>query len=434
MAVNKQRFETNISANYLPNWDELYVVKEFLQNVVYAKSILQDDISIVHDGEYAIITNNPSGFTKDKLLIGESAQRDVAGSPGNFGEGFKIALVAANRLDMDVHIRTNGFDVTSALEPSSLNKEVKSLVFYIEDTDINEGTTFRVKCTAEILEEAKTYFAVLQGLDPERTKTNSLMEDFSGVYSNGVKITDTPARYGYNFTNSDLINRDRSTVDMEKLKESTSQILQQISDEEVITNIVQGISEDDGLLESQAGIIYSTSTLVWRKVIEKLFGKKVALATGTESDTQARYRKYTVLKGIPKAWLYFFKDSLEILPSNQLRATTVDTNKHKKASAEENKNLGWAKRLVKMYYADYGTVKVSETVLDGHGNTCHGLYDRAKDIIWIHRDLLLNKEELFKTLLHETIHRETGASDNTVEFTRGWENACWGIMNRGKKV
>lgn len=432
MIKDKHRFETNISSNYLPNWDELYVVKEFLQNAVYAKSILKDDISITHDGEYAVIANNPSGFTKDKLLIGESDQRNVVGSPGNFGEGFKIALVAANRLNMDVHIRTIGFDVTSALEPSSLNKDVKSLVFYIEDTEHNEGTTFKVKCTEEVLEEAKTYFAVLQGLDPERTKTDSLMSDFEGIYSNGVKITDTPAVFGYNFTSSELINRDRTTVDMSMLKASTREILMDVSDEEVITELVKGITSDDSLLESQSGISFSMAKNIWKKVIEKLFGKRVALATGTESDTQARYRKFKVITGLPKNWQYFFSNDLEILPSNQLRATTVDTNKHKKASAEENKNMGWAKRLIKMYYADYGTVKVSEKVLDQYGNDCLGLYDRANDVIWISRDILFDKERLFKILLHETIHRETGASDNTEEFTRGWEQASWSILMKGK--
>ena len=77
-------------------------------------------------------------------------------------------------------------------------------------------------------------------------------------------------------------------------------------------------------------------------------------------------------------------------------------------------------------------MKVSETLVDEHGNPCLGLYDRDKDETWLKREILSNKEELFKTLLHETIHRETGARDNTEEFTRGWENACWGIMNRGK--
>ena len=429
-----QRFETGISENNLRHWGELHVVKEFLQNAVYAKTILGNEITIGYDKDLgkAYINNTPSGFSKGKLLIGESEQADVEGAPGQYGEGMKVAMAIARRLGLECEVHTNGFIVRPELEPSSLDPSVNTLVFYIEDTDEQKGTGFIIECKEEILEEAKSYFAVLNGLDVESTKKNTILKEFEGVYSNGVKITDTPALFGYNFTSSELINRDRSTVDMEKLKDSTRSLLTYVEDEEVITEIVKGINEDDSLLEAQSGIYLSSNTSIWKKVIKKLFGDKVALATGGESDTQARYKKFKVLTNLPKSWAYFFQDKLDIYPSNQLKATTTDTNKHKKATAEENHNLGWAKRLVKMYYADYGTVKVSETLVDEHGNNVLGLYEHDKDVTWLKREILSDKEKLFKVLLHETIHRETGARDNTEEFTRGWENACWGIMNRGK--
>lgn len=433
-----QRFETGISENNLKHWGELHSVKEFLQNVVYAKSVLNDEISIKWEKGRAIMSNSPSGFTKGKLLIGESEQADVSGAPGQYGEGMKVAMAVARRCGMECKVFTNGFTVQPELEPSSLDSSVNSLVFYIEDNDtysgidfLSDGTTFIVECSEEIFEEAKTYFAVLQGLDPERTKHDSLMTDFKGIFSNGVKITDTPSVYGYNFTSAELINRDRSTVDMSKVYDSTRAVLGTIEDEEVITKIVSGIVEDDSLLESQSGMAFTLHHRIWKKVVAKLFGKKVALATGTGSDTQARYRGFKLLKSIPRGWANFFTNYLEIMPSNELRETTVGTNKHKKATPEENKNLGWAKRLVKLYYGDYGTVKVSETVLDGYGNPCYGLYDTEKDIIWLRRDILSSKKKVFTTLLHETIHRVSGALDNTERFTREWENACWGILCRG---
>lgn len=428
-----QRFETGISENNLKHWGELHVVKEFLQNAVYAKAILGDNISISYQDGQAVISNTPSGFTKGKLLIGESAQADIDGAPGQYGEGMKVAMAIARRLGLACAVQTNGFTVHPELEPSSLDESVNALVFYIEEHNEQVGTQFRVECKESILKEAMTYFAVLQGLDVERTKHDNILTDFKGIYSNGVKITDTPALYGYNFTNSELINRDRSTVDMEKLKKETSTLLSAIESEEVITEIVQGILENDGLLESQSGIMHTSHVSVWKKVIKKLFGDKVALATGTETDTKARYRKFTVLTGLPKVWGNFFYMYLDVYPSNQLQETTTATNIHKKATAEENKNLGWAKRLVKLYYADYGTVKVSATVTDQYGNPCLGLHDYNTDTTWLKRELLSDKEALFKTLLHETIHRITRASDNTEAFTRGWEDATWGILNRGKE-
>ncbi len=431
------RFETGISENNLKHWGELHAVKEFLQNAVYAKTVLGDEITIRYDKEAgkAFISNSPSGFTKGKLLIGESEQADVAGAPGQYGEGMKVAMAVSRRLGLECTVHTNGFTVKPELEPSSLDPSVKALVFYIEDNNRTIGTSFVVQCSEEILEEAKTYFAVLQGLEPERTKEDTILTDFTGIFANGVRITDTSALYGYNFTNADLINRDRSTVDMNKLKESTRGLLSALEDEEIITEIAKGITEDDSLLESQAGIHYTTTTKgthIWKKVIQKLFGTKIALATGTDTDTKARYKKFRVLTNLPRVWEYFFENSLDIHFTNELRETTISTNVHKKATAEENKNLGWAKRLVKLYYGDYGTVRVSETVTDEHSNPCLGLYDHKTDTTWIKRELLMNKEQLFKTLLHETIHRITGATDNTEAFTRGWEDATWGILTKGK--
>ena len=427
-----QRFETGLSANYLQNWDELYVIKEFLQNAVYAKSILGDEISIEHDGEYAVIKNWPSGFSKDKLLLGESEQRGIEGSPGNFGEGFKVGILVANRLGMKCHIQTNGFHVDSALEPSSLNPDVESLVFYIEDDDTNEGTTFKIQCSKETLEKGKSYFAVLQGMDPDLTKRTTLLLSDKSIYANGVKITDLPSIYGYNLTDDKLINRDRSTVDIELLKMNIRLVLGGLKDEEIVTEIIKNINKDDSLLESQAGLYSVIDESLWRKVVHKLYGNKVAIATGGESDTQARYRNFKVLTNLPKAWVHFFQSTLDIHYTNELRETTVGKNRHVKPTPEESKLLGWAKRLVKLYYADYGKVKISENVVDQYGNECLGLYDRVEDVIWLKRSLLSDKKELFKVLLHETVHRKTGASDNTVEFTMGFEDACWGILTRGK--
>lgn len=434
MAVSTDtiRFETGISENNLKHWGELHAVKELLQNSVFAKTILGDDISIKHDGEYAIIHNTPSGFSKGKLLIGESEQSDVAGAPGQYGEGMKVAMAVARRCGISCRVDTNGFTVIPELEPSSLDPDVKSLVFYISDNKNTDGTTFTIGCSKEVLEEAKTYFAVLQGLDIERTKKANIMEDFKGIYANGVKITETPALFGYNFTNTELINRDRSTVDMDKLRSDTRQLLSRIDDEATATKVLKSIMKDDGLLESQAGLQYPENRTVWQSAVRKLYGNKIALATGTDSDTKARYKKFTVITGVPRAWRFFFETGLGIRRSDELRETTVATNKHKKATPEENKNLGWAKRLIKMYYADYGKVKVSEELVDGFNNPCVGLYDHATDVIWLKRSILKDKEELFTTLLHEVIHKVTGASDNTEEFTRGWEKACWMILTRGK--
>ena len=168
------RYETSISENNLKHWGRSECVREFLQNSVFAKSILGDTVKVSHDGNRAIIQNYPSGFSKGKLLIGESEQADVAGAPGQYGEGMKVAMAVALRCGMNVYVETNGFTVNPSLEPSSLDPEVQVLVFNIEDNDLQEGTKFYISCTEEELNKATEYFAILNGVSTEDTSKTSV--------------------------------------------------------------------------------------------------------------------------------------------------------------------------------------------------------------------------------------------------------------------
>lgn len=428
------RFETNISENNLRHWGMVEVVKEFLQNIIFAKTILGDTIEITHDGCYAILKNTPSGFSKGKLLIGESEQAGVAGAPGEYGEGMKAAMAVARRNGSHVEVYTNGFNVTPQLESSTLDNSLNALVFYIEDTKDCNGTTFQIECDLDTLNQAKCFFAVLNDIAEEDTKKDTIIETIvDTIFVNGVKVTSTNSALSYNFTSADLMNRDRTSVDMDKVRRHVANTLSSIEDDSIAAVVLQSIVSDNSLLEAISGITCPVHNIhVWNKARVAMFGQKVAMATGTETDTKALYHKFKVLTTIPQAWKYFFREYLGVPYSSDLAEVAIKhKNIHRKPNTEESTTLGWAKRLVKMYYGDYGTVKVSDEVFDDYQTPCYGTYDRKTDTIWIKRSILDSKEETFKTLLHETIHRVSGAEDNTPRFTREWERACWGILMRG---
>jgi hypothetical protein len=427
--MSEQRFETGISVNNLKNWGELEAVKEFLQNAVYAKTILSDEVSIEHDGTMAIIHNTPSGFTKGKLLIGESEQSDVAGAPGQYGEGMKAAMAVARRAGLECLVQTNGFTVRPELEPSQLDESVNSLVFYIEDNDNNGGTTFMIQCSEQVFEQAKSAFAVLSGVDEELVKENSVLSDEGGsIYVNGVLVYKYPSVFNYNFTSAELMNRDRSTVDINKVRGYVSGVMKHMTSG-MIKAILDAGMKDDTILEAQCS---PQNEQAWKVAVAHAYGSKVAIHSTTESDTQAKYRGFKVISP-PNIWESYFVYNLNIPYSSDIAKQAKAASKtHRKPSADESQNLGWAKRLIKLYYADYGTVKVAEDLHDEYGNKAYGLYDRKTGVTWLEKGILTDKQETFKTLLHETVHRETGASDNTEEFTRGWEHASWMILTRGK--
>ena len=432
-----ERFETGISKNNLPNWGKLEALKELIQNNIYAKVILGDETEISHDGTFAVISNKNASFNKGKLLIGESDQAKIAEAPGNFGEGMKGAWTTLRRLGLRCHCETAGFTVRPEIEPFTLDSSVECLVFYIEENNLERGTTFYAECTKELLDEAVSYFAVLNGVDEDSTKKNVILGvNPKVIYINGVKIKDLHSIFGYNFVAKELMDGSRSLIDNDGVLEYVKTAISGIKTIPLAKMVLSNIMKDDTLIESQAGLPYYSAAYpeVWKSAGKSLFGSKSAIATGTDADTAARYRSFKILTGVPQKWKGFFCNTLEIPYANDLsvlRDTETNKNKHVKPDKDSNANLGWAKRMVKLYYGDYGTVKTSEVVVDEYGNECTGLWDPNTDITWMKKSVLQSKKATFKVLLHETIHRITGAPDNTEAFTEAWEDACWKILNRG---
>lgn len=426
------KFETAVSEKYIPNWDIVYVLKEFLQNAIFAKTILGDDLDIKHDGEYAIIGNYKSGFSKGKLLIGESGQRGIAGAGGTFGEGSAMAMMVAKRLNKHCSLQTNGFTVYPELEPSSIDPDVRILVFHVEDHDLNSGTVATIECTEEELDKAKSHFAILKGISPDITKKVAIIDDaMNSIFVNGVLVSEQPSVLAYNFINENIMNRDRTTVDMNLLKREVRDLVCGLSDQDQICTIIKGIMGDGTTIEAQAGMYYFVYPEAWKAAFERLFGNKVALATGTESDTKARYHGFKTLNSIPHNW-HSALSQCDIHPTSSI-PECQDKPKmvHRKPTGIHSENLAWAKRLIKMYYSDYGTVKVADQVYDQYGEEVNGLHDYSTDTTWISRHMLDTKESTFKVLLHETAHRRSHASDCTAFFERELEYAAYCILTRG---
>lgn len=436
------RYETGMSSNNLLHWGELEVLKEFIQNMVYSEVILGDKTSIdvipQDNGLEVIISNTPSGFTKGSLLIGESTQAGVSGAPGNWGEGMKAAMCVGLRMGMSITLITNGFTVIPTLEPSAICPDINALILNVEDNDNTSGTQVIISSesiTKDLVEDAIKTFAILDGITIDNVKKDIILTDRSNcIYVNGVKICDMKSIYGYNFIDATLINRDRTSVNTDKVKQFVAGQLSGISDIEMCKKVITEVLKNDTLLESQSGISESFADRgLWKRALVEMFGEKIALSTGGESDNQARYRKYNLLTNVPVKWSIFFKWYLDIPESSNIELpVSMGLVYSKSKDKEETSNLGWVKRMITLNVGDYGTIKTTANLHDNHRNKCSGLYDPQTDTIWIDLDILSDKRELFTVVLHEVVHRLTGALDNTTYFTRGWEEACWLILNKGK--
>lgn len=424
------RFETGISAGNLKNWDVTSAVKEFVQNNVYANSILGDEVSITYDEntQTAYLTNKPSGFDRAKLLIGESTQAGVIGAPGEFGEGMKVAFAVLLRNDKKVTVETNGFTVVPKLLPSKLDKTVNSLWYDIEDNDNSSGTTVTIKgITKDELDSAMSGFAILRGVKQEDTKRNCILGKSTNgegrIEVNGVWIQSIPALFDYNFVDTSLINRDRTSIDTNKLKEAIGTLIGGISDSDTIAYILDKVSTQEGSpIEFSVYANYNVCFPdMWKAVSQKVLGKKVALRSNQHADREMSYRGYSLIQ-VPWNWKAFFVDILGILQTSDLmeesKKDVYKATKNNLLDPVESRNLAWAKRTISLYIANTETVKVTDSLIDAYGNKCNGMYDPKTDWVWLNRDILQNRQQTFETLFHEMTHKTSGASDETAQFER----------------
>jgi DNA mismatch repair enzyme (predicted ATPase) len=430
------RVETTNSKNYLPDWNTISAVKELLQNAVYAKTVLGARIKLEHDGRLARISDNAHGFSMDKLLIGNSEQRNSDYSPGFFGEGMKMAILVSSRNCVECRFETVGFSVVGAIEEGVLGPD--TLVLYISPNKRKRGTEFSIECSKEEFEEACKSFAILNGVQQSNVMAATLLPSSPNkVYVAGVLVTEPTSMWGYNLMDKALINRDRTAVDHDLLVRNVRAVLMGITKPALAEQLLRAIGEENHreFLEETACLSYRSfeytdkQRKMWKAVGRKVFGK-ACIATGEDSDTDARYRGFNVITGLNYDWRQFFDNMLNIPYSRDIvRVAKKPKRKAVKLTQEERKLLNRYKRVIKDFYSDCGTVKVAENLQNEFGNSVMGLHDRNTGLIWLDRVVLLSEEDLFTTLLHETNHKQSGAKDNSVEFTEQWEYICWRLFN-----
>ncbi len=94
----------------------------------------------------------------------------------------------------------------------------------------------------------------------------------------------------------------------------------------------------------------------------------------------------------------------------------------KNLTDEERNNLKIAKRLVEKYYNPVGEVIIMEDLTGmvnaARGLTINGACELKTGKIYLRREILSNLNQTLHTLLHEAVHKYTGADDCTAAFER----------------
>jgi len=164
-----------------------------------------------------------------------------------------------------------------------------------------------------------------------------------------------------------------------------------------------------------SNIYYKNKTL-WKRGITKTFGDMKLTSDNKFADNQADYKGMEIFDAKSWKWNDLLKNLGMETTTEALNNETSNHNLIAKKDLLDNEyqNLKKAIKLINENYKEVGVVKVA-TFIEGANDTI-GQYDKSKDVIFIVRRQL---DDLFKTLdtiLHECVHKHSGASDRTEGF------------------
>lgn len=413
--------ETGFSREYQSDWNLDFAIREIIQNHVYALQVLQVDGSHSWDNGIATFADNGQGIAKKYFLNGNSGQREIINSPGQFGEGMKLAFLIFAREGKVCKVDTVGYSMEAMFEYNE-QMACEELFFNFSDSNRTCGTTFTIECTETEYLNAIQFFGFLSSNKSRFITSNFWQQETPELYVNGVKLNDSNIKmlFSYNLIGKDLNNRDRNSVNTYKLNETIwEQIIFKTEDKEYIKSILENFSNSNYVEYYNVNTFQVKNQEAWKQVAKDLWGKKVVYSSGNhKADTEANYRKFKVL---PKPnWdcqqlLEFvgIQSAITILKRTEQQYKLTQL---KDLSDLEKYNIKEVRKLIQKHYADVGNMRYVEDLSDEHENKVNGFYDPKEDLIFLEKNILSSFNQLFETLLHETIHKVTRAEDCSERF------------------
>ena len=446
--------DAGISVRHAKNWSVPEALREILQNYLDVRSEFDVGGSVTwcpnnetDDLGNAEISDQGPGLEMRHFAFGESEKgTDMI---GQFGEGLKSAMLHLIREGRTVEIWSANYRVQPIVADSEIFGIPTLHYHFQEEEEFTQGTAIYVTCTQEELNDAKSYF-----VEFAKGKSNFswIVENEVSLpggkcYVNGSYICDIPSYYSYHLTDKRIINRDRNSVDMAKVKDILVNLIRWSDNNRLIQTFMELLLDKHDYLENQLFVPISSGnrdkwTRIWKEKIAPTItwtNRPILLSSGNPAmDSQAEYDGYKVIQVSP-----FAKYCLEDILINVQEQTVKDKMsaqfrvRQKDLNQEEFRNLSMAKKLVRKHYTrelPLGNVEVWENLCSAGGSPVWGQYNHSKDLILLDRSVLASFENTLHTLLHEAVHKKSGESDLTSEFQRALLNVAVGIITKHGKI
>ena len=422
MKATTEIIETGLTKNYVPNWTVEQGLKEAMQNIAYGAIKSERPAKIYYDSkiESWAIRDWYKGFGKQYLYIGESEQRDDSEGMGNFGEGWKIFLLVMSRNGIKHSVSTVGFDFWGTLEKTVHGTEVLSI--NVEENDRKKGTKVYADVSEESWRNAAKSFAYLNGIDKAYISSNVIIPGRRGeLYIQGVRIEkdneSNPLKiyYSYNLTQRNLMNRDRSHVDLREAHNAMARIVYEMDSDEVENYINLAVGKEVEHEDIARGPIvpYSDSggqKEVWLNALAKLHAckkDKLLIASYNQSvNSKAKKKGYSILD-TPEKW-NFELGYLGIRKADDViddQYDIVEVGYHGGSSSKAKTTFSKVlKALCEMFEIKKEdlNIRYAESIANsGNQNEKKAHYDKELGVLFVDVGIADDAEELFSCLIPE---------------------------------
>lgn len=221
-----KKYELSLSRNYVSSWGIEEAIRELLQN---AKDSNGDEtINIDKEDGTITITNKNTSIPSSTLLLGNTSKKDDLDKIGQFGEGYKLAILVLLREGKEISIK-NGNKIWNPSFEYSNNFDCEVLCIN-ESENVGNDLTFEISgFNNSELNELENEFLGINGqaYNYIQTSYGEILtdSDYKGkVFVDGLPVyQDVNFNYGYNFKPCYVtLDRDRKSINIYELKRLTA--------------------------------------------------------------------------------------------------------------------------------------------------------------------------------------------------------------------
>jgi len=202
-------FELTIAKDYVAEWGVAAAIRELFQNAIDSKKRWY---SKYEDGILSIITPDTQ-LSTSTLILGCTTKLNDSDAIGQYGEGYKLALLVLTRMGYTVKVYTGNECWSTRFKQSRRFDNTPILTIDVEKTRVKYvDLIFSIELPEDVYQSEvvdKTLF-LHDHTVVMKDDTVEVLEEHK-LYVSGLYVMDLHLMYGYNFYNLKL-NRDRNSI------------------------------------------------------------------------------------------------------------------------------------------------------------------------------------------------------------------------------